>query len=328
MLRVEVRRGEVYCLPVSENSLMGSPHRNGAPAAKSGAGFRSGLACGISAYTLWGVFPLYFRAVSAVSPPAILCHRVLWSSLFLGLLISWRREWHLIRAVASRRRNLLLLSAGAVLIAANWLIFIYAVTTRQVLQASLGYFINPLLSIALGMLFLGERLRRLQWLAVLTACGAVANIALRGGGFPWIAVSLAVTFAFYGLVRKKLNINSLHGLLVETALLIPFAAAGLLWLPATSASTGVLGLLALSGPITAIPLLLFGAAVRQLPLSMIGFLQYIGPSLQFLIAVRLLSEALDKTRLASFVLCWIAIAIYILDSILARRPQEVSDEPE
>jgi len=294
----------------------------------SPGGSRAGLVYGLSAYMMWGVFPLYFRAVSEVPPLIILCHRIFWSSLFLGLVVSVRQEWRLVRPVLRTRRNVLLLSAGAVLIALNWLIFIYAVASRQVLQASLGYFINPLLSIALGMIFLRETLRRWQWVAVAIATLAVANLALRGTGFPWIAVSLAATFGFYGLVRKMVNINSLHGLLIESSLLLPLALVLLAVLPTGNVRLATRGILSLSGIITAVPLLCFGAALRRLRLSTIGFLQYIGPTLQFLVAVCLFHESLEGAKLASFGFCWLAIAIYVADSLLSHQLQPVADEPE
>ncbi len=289
---------------------------------------RTGLVYGLSAYAMWGVFPIYFRAVASVPPLLILCHRIFWSALFLGIVVSARTEWALIRPVLRSRRNVLMLSAGAVLIAMNWLIFIYAVATRQVLQASLGYFINPLLSIALGLIFLRERLRAGQWVAVSIALGAVLNLALRGHGFPWIAVSLAASFGFYGLVRKKVDINSLHGLMVETAILLPLALPLLFLLPSGNPTRTTWGLLSLSGIITAVPLLCFGAAVRRLQLSTVGFLQYLGPTLQFLVALFVFKEPLDRSKLSSFVLCWAAIAVYVVDSLISRRPQEVADEPE
>jgi chloramphenicol-sensitive protein RarD len=287
------------------------------------------LASGLGAYTLWGVFPLYFHAVAHVAPLVVLCHRVVWSVLFLGGVISVRREWRPIAQVASKRRNLLLLSAGAVLIALNWLIFIYAVGSGQTLQASLGYFINPLFSIALGMFFLGERLRKWQWLAVIIASVAVINLAVRGAGFPWIAVSLAVSFGLYGLVRKTVDVNSLHGLLVETAILLPIAVGLLIFMPTAKLTFHTWLLLSLSGVITAVPLLLFGVAVRRLQLSTLGFLQYIGPTLQFLIAIGVFHEPLSRAKLASFVLCWLAIAVYVADSVVNRRPAPaVADETE
>jgi chloramphenicol-sensitive protein RarD len=302
-----------------------------APTAPTGPGLGSGtgLASGLGAYTLWGVFPLYFHAVAHVAPLMVLCHRVVWSVLFLGGVISVRREWRAIAQVAGKPRHLLLLSAGAVLIALNWLIFIYAVGSGQTLQASLGYFINPLFSIALGMFFLGERLRKWQWLAVIIASAAVINLAVRGNGFPWIAVSLAISFGLYGLVRKTVDVNSLHGLLVETAILLPIAAGLLVFMPTGKLSSNTWLLLSLSGVITAVPLLLFGVAVRRLQLSTLGFLQYIGPTLQFLIAIGVFREPLSRAKLASFALCWLAIAVYVADSVLNRRPAPaVADEPE
>jgi chloramphenicol-sensitive protein RarD len=277
---------------------------------------------------MWGFIPLYFRAVSHVSPLIILCHRVLWSVLFMAIAVSIRGEWKAIWPVLRDRRNVLLLSAGAILMAINWLVFIYAITSKQLLQASLGYFINPLLSIALGMIFLRERLRGWQWLAVLIAVAAVANLALRAHGFPWIAVSLAASFGFYGLVRKTVDINSLHGLTIESAILLPASLLTLTLLPAGKISAPTWALLSLSGVFTAVPLLLFGAALRRLQLSTLGFLQYMGPTLQFVVALTLFHEPLDSTKLTSFTLCWVAIAVYIVDSVLTRRPQPVADEPE
>jgi chloramphenicol-sensitive protein RarD len=292
------------------------------------AGSRAGLIYGLSAYVMWGFIPLYFHAVAHVPPLVVLCHRVCWSALFMGLVVSVRGEWKPLWPVLRQRRNVALLSAGAVLIAINWLIFIYSVTSRQLLQASLGYFINPLLSIALGMLFLHERLRGWQWLAVLIALGAVLNLTLHSHGFPWIAVSLAGSFGFYGLVRKAVDINSMHGLMIESAILLPLALLALALLPSAHPSAATWGLLSLSGVVTAIPLLFFGAALRRLDLSTVGFLQYVGPSLQFLVAVCLFREPLAPAKLASFALCWAAIAVYVADSLINRRPQPVADEPE
>jgi chloramphenicol-sensitive protein RarD len=283
---------------------------------------------GLAAYTMWGVFPLYFRVVADVPPLVVLCHRIIWSALLMVLVVSARGEWKPIALALRCRRNVWLLAAGAVLIAMNWLIFIYAVGSRQTLHASLGYFINPLLSVALGVIFLGERLRGWQWVAVVFAAIGVANLALHGTGLPWIALSLALTFGFYGLVRKKVDINSLHGLLVESVILAPFAVILLFALPARPSSPVTYGILSLSGPLTAVPLLFFGAALRRLQLSTIGFLQYVGPTLQFLVAVFLIGEPLDKAKLGSFVICWLAIAVYVVDSAITHHPQPVADEPE
>ncbi len=289
---------------------------------------RAGLAHGLSAYTIWGFIPLYFRAVASVPPLIILFHRIIWSALFMALVVSVRLEWKSIWPVLRSRRNILMLSAGALLIALNWLLFIYAVSTQQLLQASLGYFINPLLSIALGMIFLRERLRGWQWLAVLVAAIALVNLSLQGAGFPWLAISLAGSFGFYGLVRKAVNINSLHGLMIESAILFPVAVLMLTVGHPSHIALPTLGILSLSGVVTAVPLLCFGAALRRLQLSTMGFLQYVGPTLQFLVAVCLFHEPLNRAKLGSFALCWVAIAVYVADSLLNRRAQPVADEPE
>jgi chloramphenicol-sensitive protein RarD len=297
------------------------------PATNREQSSRSGLLCGLAAYTAWGFIPLYFRAVSDVSPFIVLCHRIFWSVLFLVVVMSVRNQWPMIWQVFRNRRNLLLLSAGAAFIAINWLIFIYSVASHQVLQSSLGYFINPLFSIFLGMIFLRERLRRWQWAAVIIAAIGVLNLALRSDRFPWIALSLAGSFGMYGLVRKKVDIDSLHGLLVETAVLLPVALVVLALPAARHVSAHSLGLLSLSGVITAVPLLFFGVALRRLKLSTMGFLQYVGPTLQFLVALVVFHEALDQAKLASFALCWLAIGVYAADSILTRQPQ-VCEEPD
>lgn len=313
--------------PVTER-LDHTPAANDADSLAGRRSARAGLCYGLATYTMWGVFPLYFHLLAPVTPWVVLCHRIIWSVAFLALVVSVRGEWSAIRSILRSRRKVVLLFAGGVLIALNWLIFIYAVGSRQVVETSLGYFINPLLSIVLGMVFLRERLRGWQWLAVLIAALAVANLAVRGTGFPWIAVSLACTFGFYGLVRKTVDINSLHGLLVETAILLPVAVGALALVPARPIPPGLLNLLLLLGVITAVPLLMFGAALRRLQLSTVGFLQYLGPTLQMLMALLVLHEPLDRIKLASFVLCWLGIAIYVVDSILARRPPAVADEPE
>jgi len=317
----------VSLYPVTERLDNGTARSN-ADAMAGRRSSRAGLCYGLGAYSLWGVFPLYFHALSAVAPWIVLCHRIFWSVLLLALVVSVRGEWKALRPILRSRRNILLLSAGAVLIALNWLIFIYAVGSGQTMEASLGYFINPLLSIVLGMVFLRERLRRWQWVAVLIALAAVANLALHGAGFPWIAVSLAGSFGFYGLVRKKVDINSLHGLLVETIILFPVALVMLATAPARAISPASLGILSMSGIITAVPLLMFGAALRRLQLSTVGFLQYIGPTLQLLVAIVIFHEPLDHSKFTSFALCWLGIAVYTADSIFTRHPQPVADEPE
>ena len=289
---------------------------------------RAGLLYGLASYIMWGFIPLYFRALAEVGPWTILCQRILWSAFFIGVVVSIRGEWQQIWPLLSSRRSVVLLFSGAFLMASNWLIFIYAVSRHQVLQASLGYFINPLLSIVLGMVFLRERLRGWQWLAVGIAALAILNLALRGSGFPWLAIGLACSFGFYGLVRKKVDVNSLHALLVESVMLCPVAVGLLAVLPSANLSTRAWGILSLSGVVTGVPLLCFGAALRRLTLSTMGFLQYVGPTLQFLVALCLFREPLDRARLFSFALCWLGIAVYAADSLLRRQPQTLADEPD
>jgi chloramphenicol-sensitive protein RarD len=289
---------------------------------------RGGLLSGFSAYVLWGVFPIYFHALSHVPPLLIVCHRVVWSVLLLVGIVVSRREWQAVFQALTSARIAVTLAISGVLIASNWLIFIYAVSTDRILEASLGYFINPLCSIALGMIFLGERLRRWQWVAVIIALVAVLNLAFRGGHFPWIALTLAATFGLYGLLRKRVDVHPLHGLLVETVLLLPFAITGLIWLPSAPLPANTLMLLSLTGIITAAPLLLFGIAVRQLKLSTLGFLQYVGPTLQFIVAIVVFREPMPAAKFASFALCWAGIAVYVADSVWTHTAQPVADRPE
>jgi chloramphenicol-sensitive protein RarD len=289
---------------------------------------RLGLSYGLGAYTIWGFLPLYFHVLASVGPWLILWHRIFWSVLFLALVITIRGEWSAIRAILGHRQKLVLLGAGGILITLNWLVFIYSVASKQVVAVSLGYFINPLLSIVLGLVFLRERLRPWQWVAVLVATAAVAHLAWRGPGFPWIAVSAAGTFGFYGLVRKKVDVNSLHGLLIETAMVLPVAVVQLSRVPAHTLPRTTLAVLSLSGVLTVVPLLMFGGALRRLRLSTVGFLQYLGPTLQLLVALVAFHEPLDSIRLISFGLCWLAIAIYIADSLVTRRSPPIADEPE
>jgi chloramphenicol-sensitive protein RarD len=285
------------------------------PAANRAA--RIGFFLGIGAHVWWGVVPIYFHAMADVRPWIVLCHRVVWSVAFVALIISIRGDWPAIGQALRNRRTVLLLSLSAVLIATNWLLFIHAISTGKALQASLGYFMNPLLTVALGRIFLGEHLRKWQWAAVGMAVVAVLNLSIRAGAFPGLAVALALSFGFYGLVRKMVDINSLHGLMVESIILLPVAVAALVFCAGLSAWQKKMGLLSLSGIITAIPLLMFGAAVRRLRLSTMGFLQYVGPTIQFLVAVLIFHEPLSHAKLVSFGLCWLAIAVYVTDTLLA-----------
>jgi len=282
-----------------------------------------GLLCGAAAYGLWGLIPLYFKAVGHVAPVEVLAHRAMWSFVTLALLIRLLGRWGELWRELRSGKLLLMLGLSTLLIATNWLIFIYAVATGQVLQSSLGYFINPLVNVLLGVTFLGERLRPYQALSIVLAGVGVLVLAAVVGTIPWIALTLAVTFALYALLRKIMPVDGWVSLTVETLGMTPAALAYLGYLAATAKTTGSgpasIGLLALSGPITTVPLLFFGAAARRLRLSTMGILQYLSPSLQFLLAVLVFREPFSTAQLVSFACIWAAIAIYTADSFRAVR---------
>jgi chloramphenicol-sensitive protein RarD len=284
---------------------------------------RGGLLLGIGAYASWGVLPLYIHLLKDVPSLQLLAHRVLWSLLLLAVIVlAWRRGPALI--AAARGRTLVGLVASALLIAINWIVYIWAVQHDHTIEASLGYFINPLVNVALGMAVLGERLRRMQGVAIGVAGVGVALLALSGGGLLWISITLAISFGGYGLVRKVIAIDALGGLTVETMILAPFCLALLLHADATG--TGAWGpsmhlnlLLVLAGAVTAAPLLMFAAAARRMPYSTMGLLQYLAPTLQFLTAVLIFGEPLHTAHLITFALIWSGCALYAWDSLRAAR---------
>jgi chloramphenicol-sensitive protein RarD len=253
----------------------------------------------------------------------ILAHRALWSFLLLTVVVAFLGRWAELRRELRNGKLLVMLMASSLLIAVNWLVFIYAVASGQVLQSALAYFISPLVNVLLGMAFLRERLRPCQCLSMLLALAGVAVLAAFVGEAPWIALSLAITFALYGLMRKIMPVDGLVSLTVETLLMLPFALAWLGYLAATRqaapSSPGVLALLLLTGPVTTIPLLFFGAAARQLRLSTLGILQYLSPTLQFLLAVVAFQEPFSTAQVVSFACIWAAIALYTADSYRAAR---------
>lgn len=287
---------------------------------------RAGLAYGVGAYVLWGAMPLYLRLLRHVPPVQVLAHRVLWSVLLLAVVVVLLRRLPAIRAAANPR-VLMTLTASALLIAINWLVYIWAVTHAHVLEASLGYFINPLVNVALGVLVLRERVRPVQMAAVAVAAAGVAAMAL-GGGALWISITLALSFGTYGLLRKVVAIDALGGLFLETLILAPLAAGVLLFAGyGGEAAFGRDGttdlLLAASGAITAAPLLLFAASARRLRYATVGLLQYIGPTLQFLQAVLLFGEPLRPVHFVTFGLIWTGCALYAWDSLRAVRREAV-----
>ncbi|WP_110665404.1 EamA family transporter RarD [Salinicola halophilus] len=287
---------------------------------------RAGVGLGLLAYTLWGCFPLFFALFGAVPAAEVLLHRILWSCVFLMGVVTLLGRWPGV-CVGIRRPGTLLPVAGcAVLIATNWGLFIYAVETSRVLQASLGYFITPLVNIGLGMLALRERLGRWQAVAIGFAVGGIVLQLIWLGRLPWISLALAATFGTYGLLRKRIALDGLSALLAETALLAPVTLGAFAWLTATgtshftqSVSTGAL--LITSGVVTTLPLLAFAGAARRLRLATLGFLMYVNPSLQFLIALVVFDEPLSQAQSATFVLIWIGLAIYSVSTWRAHRRQ-------
>jgi chloramphenicol-sensitive protein RarD len=284
---------------------------------------RLGALSAIAAFLLWGVFPLYWKLLAAVPALEVVAHRTIWGFFSVALWVTWRRRWSLARAAAARSRTLLALVAAALLIGFNWLLFIWAVAHAHVAEASLGYYINPLLSVVLGVAVLGERLGRAQLMALALAGTGVTVLTLAYGRLPWIALALALSFALYGLVRKTVAADAVTGLLWETGILVPAALAWLVRLAVRGegsfAHMPILtsGLLALAGPVTAIPLVLFAKGARALPLSTIGLFQYLAPSLQFLLAVAVFREPFTTAHLVTFACIWSALALLSVD--LRRR---------
>ena len=280
---------------------------------------RSGVACAVAAFLMWGLFPLYWKPLAAVPAIEVVAHRTFWGLVSVAIWITLQRHWHEVRAVAARPRTLLVLTGSATLIALNWLLYIWAVTHGHVMESSLGYFINPLVNVLLGVLVLRERLGRVQWVAVALAAAGVAVLTVGYGRFPWIALGLAVSFALYGLARKMVAADAVTGLLYETAILAPLAGGYLVMLAARG--TGALGhrgaavdvLLVLAGAVTAVPLVLFTVGARRLPLSTVGLIQYISPSCQFLLAVLLYREPFTAVHAATFACIWAALALLTWD---------------
>jgi len=288
---------------------------------------RSGLIYGIGAYGLWGLIPLYFKTVPHVAPLEVLAHRGFWSFVVLGLILLAMNRWTELATVWRSPRVLLLLAATTMLIAINWLTFIYAVATRQVLQSSLGYFILPLVNVFLGVVFLGERLRVCQWLSIALVIVGVVVLGVLVNQLPWIALVLAVSFSVYGFLRKIVPVGGLTGLAVETLGLTPVALGYLFFLYQTGGLTATTpatyGLLSLSGLVTTIPLLLFVAAARRLRLTTLGFIQYLTPTLHFLLAVVAFGEPFSRAQVISFACIWTAVALYSIDSLRATRRHEL-----
>jgi len=287
---------------------------------------RDGLIVGLVCYLLWGFLPVLFYVLKGVGSVTIVADRTLCALLFVGIVLLVTRRMKEAAAAIRDPATLRSMVISALLLAANWLIFVWAVETNQVLETSFGYFINPLINVAIGMVLLGERQNRWQTVAIAVACIAIVVQALGLGRVPWIALGLALSFGFYGYFRKTAKVGSATGLFVETLVLAPLALGYILYTfirdggIGPHGDPGTLGLLLLTGPATALPLLLFAFAVQRLRLTTIGMLQYLAPSIAFILAVTAFGEPINATRLVSFGLIWLSLAIYTADSVM-RRPR-------
>ena len=298
-----------------------APPRTTDPAAQR----REGLALGVAAYGLWGTFPLYWPLLEPAGPLEILAHRVLWSVLTMGLLLVLRRRVAALRAILHDRRTRRLLLVAAATITLNWAMFIYGVNSGRVVETSLGYFINPLVTVAIGVVVLGERLRRGQWVALGLGAVAVAVLSIDYGRPPWLALVLALSFGTYGLAKKQAGVGAVESLTFETAAIAPVAAGFLLWLELAGRGTlttegpGHVLLLATTGIVTAVPLVCFGAAATRLPLVQIGLLQYLTPVLQLAIGVLVYREAMPPGRWIGFALVWTALVVFTAEGLRHRH---------
>jgi chloramphenicol-sensitive protein RarD len=284
-----------------------------------------GIWNGLGAYVLWGFFPIYWKMLHEVPALQVIGHRIGWSFLLLLAVILLTRQWESFRSVALVPKVLGIYAVAGVLLSINWLVYVWGVNAGFIVETSLGYFINPLVSVLLGVIFLRERLRAMQWVAVGLAAAGVIYLTLTYGRPPWIALALASSFGIYGLVKKLAPLGSLYGLTLETALVFPAALIYLVFAQSTGMGAflhqGVLTdiLLIGTGVVTSIPLLMFASAARQIPLTMIGVLQYIAPTLQFLLGVFLYHEPFDQSRLIGFSLVWLALIIFWVENYLANR---------
>ena len=288
----------------------------------------TGLVYALLAFGTWGLFPLYFTVIATVPPLEVVLHRSVWALLLVLLVLAWQGRWAWLGQTLRRPRHVALFATSALLLACNWLIYVMAVQTGHVAEASLGYFINPLVNVLLGVVVLRERLRALQWLAVAMAAAGVAWLTWHAGRLPWIALALAGSFGVYGLIRKTAPLGALEGLTMENLLLAPLAVPGLIWWSFThdgvlvAGPASQMGWLLLSGPLTALPLLWFAGAARRLKLSTLGMVQYLGPTLQLMLAVWVFKEPFDSLRLIGFIMIWSALALVTLDA-LGWRPSQL-----
>ncbi|UEM06043.1 EamA family transporter RarD [Skermanella rosea] len=285
----------------------------------------SGVLYALGAFLVWGVAPIFFKALQPATPVEILSHRVLWSLLLMIVLVLVMRDPRDVVTALSTARRVGIFALTTCLVTTNWLLFIWAVNSDHIVQTSLGYYINPLVNVVLGVLFLGERLNAKQTLSVALAAIGVTSLVVSLGELPWVSLTLATTFGFYALIRKKAGIDPLVGLLIETAMLTPFAAIYLIWIGAAGTGVftlddpGLAALLAVSGVVTALPLIFFNFGAQRLKLSTMGLMQYISPTLQLAIGVLLFGEDFTPAHAIAFGLIWLALAIYSTDAFLMHR---------
>ncbi|MCD7060154.1 EamA family transporter RarD [Pelagibacterium xiamenense] len=308
-------------------SIEGAPAARGATPVRPAMpepNIRAGVLAALGAYGMWGGFPLFFKLLEGVDSASIVAHRTVFALIFVGIVLYFRRRFSEVFAALRDRRTVLVMAVSTVLLAINWLVFVWAVETAQVLQISFGYFINPLVSIAIGMVFLGERQNRLQTAAIVIAIVAVIVQSFGLGTIPYVALTLACSFGLYGYCRKTVSVGSAPGLFVETLLMTPVALGYIAWVlvswgPVSYADPLDVTALVVSGPLTAMALIFFAYAARQLRLTTIGMFQYLAPSLHFLSAVFILGEPLNPTSLLSFVLIWCSLGVFTWDSWQQRR---------
>ena len=287
---------------------------------------RKGILLTISAYILWGLLPFYWKLLASVPAYEILCHRMVWSLVFSSILLVFRNRWKWLGLLREKPRILISFIFSAAVLSVNWFVFIWAVNSGFILDSSLGYFINPLISVLLGVLVLKEKLRTGQKIAVFIAAVGVAYLSIKYGKFPWIALTLALTFGTYGLLRKTAGLNSVEGLNVESAFMFIPAMGFILYFGITGQSAFIYSgwttslLLVLSGAITAIPLILFAAGARRIPLSTVGFIHYITPTLHFFIGLIAYHEPMSPSRLVGFIIIWVALIVYSIDGFRKNRP--------
>jgi chloramphenicol-sensitive protein RarD len=284
-----------------------------------------GILAGVGAYILWGLFPIYWRLLESVPAIEILVHRMVWSMLFVAAILTIQKDWDWLKGAVHNRRMMLTYTLAAILLSINWFTYIWAVNAGFVVEASLGYFINPLVNFLLGVIFLGEKLRSGQVAAVILAVLGVVYLTVSYGSLPWISLVLAFTFGMYGLIKKTAPLESMHGFSLETLVLFLPALGYLIFREASGIGAfvhqgaAVTLLLILAGPVTSIPLLLFGYSARRIPLSMLGFIQYITPTIQFMLGVFIFTEPFPPTRLVGFSIIWLALLIYSLESVSYNR---------